>query len=149
MSLPDPDRDPQFYQDVPMRRFIAFLIDSVIITILMGLVLVVSMIVGILTFGIGWLMGMAFFVATGFLYRLLLMANNSATLGMSAMGIEIRDRSGEPLEMPTAVVHTVGFYITLLFPALMVGGWLIMLMSPHKRLLHDWLPGTAAINRPL
>ncbi|MEM7177383.1 MAG: RDD family protein [Pseudomonadota bacterium] len=149
MSLPDPDRDAQFYEDVPMRRLIAFMFDAVIIVVLMGLVLVAAMIVGLLTFGLGWFLGIALFTVTGFLYRLALMANNSATLGMSFMGIEIRDRTGEPLDLPTAMVHTIGYYVTVLFPVLMIAGWIIMLMSPHKRLMHDWLPGTAAINRPI
>ncbi|MBY8975175.1 RDD family protein [Rhodobacteraceae bacterium NNCM2] len=149
MSLPDPHHDPQFYEGVPARRFVAFVIDSIIIAVLMGLILVAAMIVGFLTLGLGWIVGLGLFFVTGFLYRVFFLSQNSATLGMGFVGIEIRDRTGEPLDPPTALVHTAGYYITTMFPLLLVGGWALMFASPHRRLLHDWLPGTAAINRPL
>ncbi|MEM7671374.1 MAG: RDD family protein, partial [Pseudomonadota bacterium] len=99
--------------------------------------------------GLGLVVAIGLFFCAGFLYRFLMLANRSATLGMAATGIVIRDRDGAPVTAATALVHTAGFFITLLFPALMVGGWLLMLGSPHRRLMHDYLPGTTAINRPL
>ena len=39
MGVPDPQTDPQFYAGVPMRRFMAFLIDFAIIVVLLERVL--------------------------------------------------------------------------------------------------------------
>ncbi|MEM7238506.1 MAG: RDD family protein [Pseudomonadota bacterium] len=149
MSLPDPDHDPQFYDGVPLRRAVACLIDFVVIAILMIVILLVGTLIGFLTFGLGLVVAIGLFFCAGFLYRFLMLASRSATLGMAATGIVLRDRDGAPVTRATALVHTAGFFITLLFPALMFGGWLLMLGSPHRRLMHDYLPGTTAINRPL
>lgn len=149
MSLPDPDHDTQFYEGVPVRRFIACLIDMAAIAALMALILAVGVLIGLVTAGLGMLLAIGLFFIAGFLYRYVLLARRSATLGMMAMGIVIRDRRGEPVDRATALVHTAGFYISMLFPALLFGGWLLMLGSPHRRLMHDYLPGTTATNRPL
>ena len=149
MSLPDPEHDAQFYDGVPMRRFIACLIDMAAIAVLMAFILSLGMLVGLLTAGLGLILAIGLFFVAGFLYRFLLLARRSATLGRMAMGIVIRDRAGDPVDQATALVHTAGFYVSMLFPALLFGGWLLMLGSPHRRLMHDYLPGTTAINRPI
>lgn len=149
MSLPDPVADPQFYDGVPLRRAVAFLIDLVIVASLMALVLVSGVILGFFSAGLGFVVAVMLFFVTGFGYRYLLISQRSATLGMIAAGIELRDRLGEKLDAPTTLVHTAGFYVTMMFPLLLVIGWLLMLGSPHRRLAHDILPGTTAINRPL
>ncbi|MEM7506350.1 MAG: RDD family protein [Pseudomonadota bacterium] len=149
MSLPDPAADRQFYDGVPLRRLVAFVIDMIVIVALMALVALSGVILGFFTAGLGFVLAILLFFATGFAYRFILISQRSATLGMMALGIELRDRTGEKLDAPTSLVHTAGFYVTLMFPFLMVIGWLLMLTSPYRRLGHDILPGTTAINRPL
>ncbi|MEM8793092.1 MAG: RDD family protein [Pseudomonadota bacterium] len=149
MSLPDPERDPQFYEGVPLRRFTAGLIDSVLILGLMGIVLALGLIVGALTLGLGLVIAFGLFFVTGFLYRFIMVSRFSATVGMAFTGIVLRDRQGDQLDSATALTHTAGYYVTLFIPALLLGGWVLMGTIPHRRLMHDLPLGTTAINRPL
>lgn len=149
MGLPDPHYDRQFYAGVPARRFFAFLIDGLIVAGLSLLMLLTGALVGLLTAGLGTVIGIVLFVLSGFAYRYLMVAHRSATLGMMATGIELRTRQGERLDRMTALIHTAGFYLSFTVPVLMVIGWILMATSPHRRLIHDLLPGTTAINRPV
>lgn len=145
MAIPDPIRDSQFYEGVPLRRFAAFVIDFIIITIL-GLV--GAFIVALGTFGLGTPLMFIIFLLTGFLYRWLLLQHRSATVGMILTGIEIRNAQGEKMDQSGAFLHTLGFVVTFSFTPLMLIGWFLMLSDPHKRLLHDLILRSVAINRP-
>jgi len=145
MALPDPISDGQFYEGVPLRRFTAFVIDFIIITVL-GLL--GAFIVALGTLGLGAPLMFLVFLLTGFLYRWLLLQHRSATIGMIMTGIEIRNAQGEKMDQSSAFLHTLGFIVTFSFTPLMLIGWFLMLSDPHKRLLHDMLLGSAAINRP-
>lgn len=145
MALPDPLRDSQFYEGVPLRRFAAFVIDFIIITVL-GLV--GAFIVALGTFGLGTPLMFLIFLLTGFLYRWLLLRHRSATIGMIMTGIEIRNAQGEKMDQSGAFLHTFGFMITFSFAPLMLIGWFLMMSDPYKRLMHDLVLGSAAINRP-
>ena len=145
MALPDPDRDGQFYQGVPLRRFAAFVIDFVVILLL---TIIGMFIVALATFGLGMPLAFVLGAVTGFLYRWLLLKQRSATIGMMLTGIEIRNAQGEKLDQNEAFVHTLGFTVTFFFTPLMLIGWFLMLSDPYKRALHDMVLGSAAINRP-
>ncbi len=145
MALPDPIHDSQFYEGVPLRRFAAFVIDFIIITVL-GLL--GAFIVALGTFGLGTPLMFIVFLLTGFLYRWLLLQHRSATIGMIMTGIEIRNAQGDKMDQSSAFLHTLGFIVTFFFAPVMLIGWFLMLSDPHKRLLHDMVLGSAAINRP-
>ncbi|MEM9061700.1 MAG: RDD family protein [Pseudomonadota bacterium] len=148
MGVPDPERDPQFYAGVPLRRFVAFLIDFVIV---MFLLLCMAFVGGALSLGTIFLAGpllMVMFGAVGFLYRWIMIAQRSATVGMMITGIEIRDREGDRMAQLTAFIHTAGFYVTYFFLPLLFIGWFLMLTSPHRRAMHDLILGSVVINRP-
>lgn len=148
MGLPDPVRDPQFYAGVPLRRFVAFLIDTVVILIIMVGVLLVGALVGLATFGLGWVLIVPAFALAGFVYRFTLIRERSATLGMMAVGIELRGPDGERFDGPMAAIHTLAYYTTVYLPVLMVCGMILMVFNPRRQLLHDLPLGTAMINRP-
>lgn len=145
MGIPDPVRDRQFYEGVPIRRFVAFIIDFVLIVVLM---LISAALVAALTFGLGTPLLFMIFWLTGFLYRYLLLKARSATFGMLLTGIEIRRESGEKLDGTMSFLHTAGYTATFMFTPLMLIGWFLMMTDPHRRLLHDTFLGTVAINRP-
>ena len=148
MGVPDPDRDPQFYQGVPLRRLVAFAVDIVIVLfLLLGLVFVG----GALSLGAIFFAGplvMVMFSITGFLYRWIMLAQRSATVGMMLTGIEVRDGKGDPMNNVTAFIHTAGFYATFFFLPLLFIGWFLMFSSPHRRAMHDLILGSVVINRP-
>jgi len=149
MAVPDPERDPQFYDGVPLRRLVAFVIDSVLILLLMWVIGLVGMLVGVLTLGLALPVFAVLFMSAGFFYRWLLIAQQSATIGMAMTGIELRRADGERLDGVTAFLHTGGFYVCLAVFVLMIASIVIMFGSAHRRMLHDLVLGTVMINRPV
>lgn len=149
MGVPDPERDPQFYQGVPLRRFVAFCVDTLVVLFLMLCLVFVG---GALTLGAIFFAGplvMLMFFMTGFVYRCIMLSQRSATVGMMLTGIEIRDGDGEPMRQGTAFIHTAGFYATFFFLPLLFIGWFLMASSAHKRVMHDLILGSVAINKPV
>lgn len=147
-TAPDPVLDSQFYDGVPARRMVAFCIDVVVVFALWLVVLLLGLILTVVTLGIGAPLAALAASVTDFLYRWMLLAQGSATPGMRLTGIEIRDAAGRRLDPVTAFLHVAGFYVSLFFLPLLVIGWVLMAASPHRRLLHDAVLGTVAINRP-
>jgi uncharacterized RDD family membrane protein YckC len=148
MGIPNPVEDSQFYDGVVMRRLVAFCIDLVVVLLLWCIVLVVGLLVTVLTLGIATPLALAVFGAADFLYRWAMLAERSATVGMLATGIEVRDAGGSRLNPIVAFLHVTGFYLSFFVTPLLVIGWVLMASSPHRRLLHDLALGTVVINRP-
>lgn len=148
-TVPSPYEDEQFYAGVPVRRFVAFLIDVVITALLMTVIVVVGFVVGFFTFGLGWLVAFLLFISADFLYRWLAISADSATWGMAICGIELRDRRGERLDAGQALVHTGAYYVTMALGIPILLNLLVMFVSPHRRLIHDFALGTVMINRPV
>ena len=148
MGIPDPERDPQFYEGVPMRRLVAFVIDFVVILILWVVMVFLGFLFTVLTMGLGGPIAVLMATLTGVVYRWLMLAQRSATLGMILTGVEVRDGNGDKVSPGLGLLHTLGYTVTLYFFPLMIIGWILMATSPHKRLLHDLICGTVVINRP-
>ena len=72
----------------------------------------------------------------------------SATLGMLATGIEVRDRNGEKCDPTTAFLHSFLFIASLYFLPVAIVGWILMASSPHRQAIHDLMLKTVVINRP-
>lgn len=140
-ALPDPDYQADFYADVPLKRLIAFVVDTALILVLTVLVLPFTAFAGLFFFP-------ALAMMVGFLYRVLTIAGGSATPGMRLMAIELRNASGERLDLPQAVLHTLLFtvFFSMMLPQL--ASIALMLTGPRAQGLHDLVLGTAAINRP-
>lgn len=141
-GLPDPDEDPQFYSGVPFKRLIAFFIDFIVV---FGLsVAAIFATLGVVGF---------FFIPAMFLiniaYRIFFIGKNSATLGMQAAGIEIRNNEGEKLDYEAATWHTGTFILLFMFFITNVINIAMMLLNLRRQGLHDYLLGTAVINRPI
>lgn len=144
-GLPHPVSDRRFYDGVPLRRLIAFVIDSVA-TVLLGVV--AGLVFGLATLGVGFLVFVPVLVATGFVYRAASIARWSATPGMLATGIELRNRDGLHLAPSEALLHTTLFAMLTVSGILQVLSAALMAMTPMGRGLHDMVLGTAAIHRP-
>lgn len=139
-GLPDPDRASEFYDGVPTKRFVAWIVDIVIIGILTAIVLPFTAFLGLLFLPF-------LYAVMSFLYRWVTLARGSATLGMRFMSIELRNRMGERFDGGTAALHTLGYMISVaVFPAQFVSVAL-MLISSRRQGLTDHVLGTAAINR--
>lgn len=140
-GLPDPVLDAQFYAGVPFKRLIAWIIDAVIVGALWMAVV------------IGTLGTFAFFMFFGllivnFVYRAFMVDRYSATLGMMAVGIELRNSRGDRLDRTQAIWHVTLFLGLMIFFFINVISMIVMLVNERGQGLHDMALGTTAINRP-
>lgn len=137
--LPDPIYQSEFYADVPVKRALAWLVDLVIILPLAAIGAVVS-VIGIFFFPL-------FFVLFGFAYRWFWIARNSATPGMRLMAIELRDAEGHKLDSHTAMLHTLGYTISISVFPLQLASMIFMVTTERGQGLSDMVLGTAMVNR--
>ena len=148
MRVPDPVHDGQFYDGVPARRLVAFCIDVFVVVALWCVVLVVGLLVSVLTLGVAAPLAILVFGAADFIYRWVMLAERSATVGMMLTGIEVRDAWGDRLNPVMAFLHVAGFYLSVFVTPLLVIGWFLIAASPYRRMLHDLVLGAVVINRP-
>ncbi|ATG36040.1 MULTISPECIES: RDD family protein [Phaeobacter] len=139
-ALPDPDYQADFYQFVASKRLFAWLIDSVLITLLASVAVVFTAFTGLFIWPL-------LYLVIGFIYRAVTIAAGSATWGMVIAGIELRDLSGRKLDGQGALLHTAGYSISMAFPVLQVISILMMLMTARGQGLTDAVLGTVMLNR--
>jgi uncharacterized RDD family membrane protein YckC len=120
------------------RRFIALLLDAVLIGIIGWAAAFLIVIFGIFTLGIGWL---AFHIipAIPFAYYTLLIGGAGATPGQRAMGLTVRQEAGltRP-SLPQAFVWSLLLWLSFVFACV---PFLLMLLTPRHRAAHDILSG--------
>jgi uncharacterized RDD family membrane protein YckC len=67
---------------------------------------------------------------------------------MRLMAIEIRQADGDRLSSQTAMLHTLGYSISVAVPPLQLISVIMMLVTARGQGLTDTVLQTAAINRP-
>jgi uncharacterized RDD family membrane protein YckC len=139
-GLPDPVTQTEFYADVPTKRLLAWIVDTLAIAALTAIVVVFTVFTALFFLPLA-------FLAVGFVYRWVTLANSSATPGMRLLAIEIRAGDGGRLDPMMAGLHTLGYTVSMaVFPLQLVSIGL-MLMTERKQGLTDHVLGTAAVNR--
>ena len=139
-SLPNPLSQPDFYRDVPSKRFFAWVTDVFLITLLTLFLSLFTLFTALFIFPL-------FYGIVSFLYRWTSLTLFSGTPGMSLMALSILDRDGEFLNIGSAFMHTAGYFVSVaIFPLQLISIALI-LMSEKRQSLTDMILGTAAINR--
>ena len=144
-GLPDPERDPQFYDGVPLRRGIAWLIDVTII-LLLGVPL--AFLFSIATLGVGFAVFPLLVAAVGFFYRTATISGGSATLGMRFVGIELRRHDGRRFDFATALLHTAIYTFAVSLVVLQLASIAAILGTRYGQSLPDLLLRTTAIKPP-
>ena len=144
----DPVANPELFEGVVARRVVAFLIDFLILSIPVVFVSMFIFVVGIVTFGLGFLfyalLWPAMVIWAIAYYGLTLGSPASATIGMRAMDIEMRTWYGAPTYFVLGAVHAVVFWVTVSMVTPLV--LLVCLFNERRRCLHDMLVGTVVIN---
>jgi len=144
----DPVLNPELFAGVPARRVIAFAIDVAIILAPVALAFVFIILLGLVTFGLGWALLWLLYPGTviwGLIYYGSTFAGPaSATIGMRVMEIEMRTWYGAPCYFVLGAVHAVAFYVSMsaLTPLVLV----VCFFNRRQRLLHDIVLGTVVIN---
>ncbi len=146
----DPAANPELFDGVLARRFIAFLIDLVIIGAPVVLAALFIFIFGFVTLGLGWSLFFLLYPGTIvwalFYYGLTFGSPASATIGMRIMEIEMRTWYGAPAYFVLGAVHAIAYWVLVSFltPLILLVGF----FNERHRLLHDILVGTVVINNP-
>lgn len=138
--LPDPDYHAEFYTDVPSKRLIAWVIDTVLISAIVTLTVFFGLFLPLLFLPF-------LYAVVSFLYRWGTIAAQSATPGMRFMAIELVDADGRPLESVTALLHTLGYTVSVITVPLQLVSIIMMVTTARRQGLTDLVLGTAAINR--
>jgi uncharacterized RDD family membrane protein YckC len=144
----DPAVNPELFEGVLPRRFVAFVIDVVILAIPLIVAWVFIFVFGIFTLGLGWflfhLMPPVSVLWALFYYGSTLGSPASATIGMRAMDLELRTWYGAPSYFVLGAVRAAVYWISVsvLTPLILVVGF----FNSRGRLLHDILVGTVVIN---
>ncbi|MHA6323454.1 RDD family protein [Roseivivax sp. CAU 1753] len=137
--LPDPVRQPEFYDSVTLKRFVAWIIDTVFVAIIMVPIMVMTLGIALFFLPVIWF-------AVSFTYRWVTLATGSATWGMRAMSIELRDAYANRLDPATAFLHTLGYALSVATAIVQLGSILLMLSTERKQSLTDLVLGTVMIN---
>jgi uncharacterized RDD family membrane protein YckC len=141
----DPVAKRRLFDGVLGKRFMAFLVDAVIISLLWVVAGIAVFVLGVLTLGLAWLLFGAIFAIVGLGYNAVTIGGpNSATIGQRLMGLEVRMWFGGKVTPIVAAFHALLFWLslTIFFPILL---W--PLFDARKRCLHDILAGVVVINR--
>ena len=144
----DPAANPELFEGVLSRRLVAFFIDVLIITVPVMAAAIFIFLFGIVTLGLGWmlfwLLSPASIIWALVYYGMTMGSAASATIGMRAMGLEIRTWYGAPAYFLLGAVHAVVYWVSVsvLTPFILLVG----LFDARRRLLHDMLVGTVVIN---
>src|SRR5687768_6509588 len=121
------------------RRFLGYLVDIVVITVLMGLLYVLVAALGVLTFGLGWLLfGLLPF--TAIVYNAITISGPSqGTMGMRAAGLRVLDATtGGRVTFIAAAVHALLFYVFLSSAGLLLAADILFgFMRSDRRMGRD------------
>jgi uncharacterized RDD family membrane protein YckC len=139
-ALPDPDTQPEFYADVPAKRLVAFVVDTLVIIALSLLVVPFTAFTGLFFFPV-------LMAVVGFAYRVVTIARGSATWGMRLVAIEFRAADGRRFDLGLGFAHTLGLTLCFALPLLQVASVVLMLTRPRGEGLSDLVLGTVALNR--
>lgn len=139
-TIPDPVLQPEFYADIPLKRLLAWVVDTIIVVLAVMVVVPFTAFTGL--FFLPFL-----FLTISFLYRWMTLSGGSATYGMRLMAVEMRDGYGDKFNGSTAFLHTLGYSVSIAFPVLQVVSIVMMLLGAKSQGLTDNVLGTVAINR--
>jgi uncharacterized RDD family membrane protein YckC len=137
-----PTFNDRAFEGVLSRRIFALLIDYVVMAIVIAVLGAVIGVLGILTFGLAWLLYAVLVPIVVVPYvALSLGGRDQATPGMKAMDLKIVKDDGGQIDWLIATVHLILFWVfnTILTPFIL----LIALFTSRKRALHDILLNTS------
>lgn len=133
---------PEALSSVRARRILALCVDFLAVSVLSFAIWLLLL---VLTLGLSLLLLPPLFPLVAFFYNGLSVSGpNMATPGMQMMDLEMRTTDGSRVPFLNAAVHAVFFYISWMFPAIL----LISLLTSDKRCLHDILAGVIVVRRP-
>lgn len=146
-GTPDMLADSRLYEGIRRRRIGGYLVDAGLIVAINIAVHVLLVILGLLTFGLSWLLlGPVTFLTVALAYDTLFIGGaEAATPGMRLFGLEARGVNGDRPDHWQAFLMTALFYATALVTSFLILA--VALFTDRKRTLHDILSGMTVIRR--
>ena len=138
--LPDPDQYPELYEGVPLKRLLAWVADTVLIVLLSLVITPFTAFTAVFFFPF-------LLMVVGFAYRVITLANGSATLGMRLMAIELRDGQDRHFDLGHALLHTAGYSLSFGTAIVQFISVIFMASSQRGQSLTDMVLNTTALNR--
>ncbi len=128
-------------EGVRYRRVIAVGLDFFLVSMMSAAIFVGLF---VLSFGMSALLLPPLLPLVAFFYNgLTVSGSRMATPGMALMDLEMRTMAGAPVEFLQAAVHAVLFYVSWLFPPILI----VSLFAHDKRCLHDMLSDVIVLRR--
>jgi uncharacterized RDD family membrane protein YckC len=142
---PEPFAAPEYYRGVLSRRVFAYCLDALAIAATMGLAWFLLWGLIIASLGLLFPLWPLWGLIPVAYHTLLIGGRHSATLGMRAVGIEVRSWTGDRPDYLQALVLTVLFYISTAATCSLI--LLVALFERRRRTVHDMVAGTLVIRR--
>ena len=139
-AYPDPVEQGFYYADVPVKRALAWVFDTVLIALLVALIIPLTGFLALFFLG-------ALYVVVSFLYRWIGLARHSATLGMRMAGVEFRGAGGQRMDAGTAFAHTLAYALSVAFVLPQIVSVLMMCFTRRGQGLSDVVLGVVLVNR--
>jgi len=139
-ALPDPQAQSEFYENVPLKRLFAWIIDAIVTTVGCIVILPFTAFTGVFFFPL-------LFLAVGFAYRVVTIANYSGTLGMLLAAIELRQADGRRMDAGSAFAHTLGYTMSWTVPVFQLISVIMMASTERGQGLSDMVLQTVMINK--
>ncbi|MES2844528.1 MAG: RDD family protein [Pseudomonadota bacterium] len=140
--LPDPIRHAEFYDGVPVKRGLAWVVDMILIALITALIVPFTAFTALFFLPV-------LYLVVGFVYRWVSLSRKSATPGMRLLSLTFLDRQGMAFDPATAFAHTLGYSLSVAFVIPQVISVGMMLISSRAQGLTDIVLGSVAINRPM
>lgn len=143
--FPQTQPDWTLTRGVLTRRFLALIVDCILVSMLGWALAFVIAILGIFTFGLGWL---AFHILPWLpiLYLTLCIGGSGATPGQRAFGLAVRQDLGlAPPNMAQALVWSLLLWLSFVLACI---PFALALIGPRHRAAHDVLAGLVVIRHP-
>ncbi|MEQ6247863.1 RDD family protein [Sulfitobacter sp. HNIBRBA3233] len=137
---PDPEQHPDFYDGVPLKRLLAWVVDVIVTALLTAIAVLLTALTGLFILPVLYLL-------LGFAYRMVTLARGSATWGMWLMGIELRTHDDRRFDVAHAGLHTLGYSLSVAMPLAQLASIVMMLSTERRQGLTDLVMGTVALNR--
>ena len=140
VMTPDPQTQPEFYDGVTLKRFLAWVVDALLIVLICLVIVPFTAFTGLFFFP-------ALMLVVGFVYRWATLSSGSATWGMRLVAMEIRQADDRPLDGGMALLHTFGYTVSVAMAPLQLISVILMLTSERRQGLSDLVLGTVPLNR--
>lgn len=139
-AIPDPQSQPDFYKDVPLKRLLAWGVDALLTLLACIAILPFTAFTGVFFFPF-------LFLVVGFAYRVITISNASGTWGMRLFAIELRQANGARMDATSAFFHTLGYTLSWTVPVFQFISIVMMAATERGQGLSDQLMGTVMVNR--